>query len=58
MSSLLQIVIGATGIMGHLLNHIGPLTIVPAITLIGLSLFDVASASASESQLNSISTNA
>ena len=49
MSSLLQIVIGATGIMGHLLNHIGPLTIAPAITLIGLSLFDVASASASES---------
>ncbi|XP_046843448.1 solute carrier family 23 member 1-like isoform X2 [Xenia sp. Carnegie-2017] len=40
-ASLLQIVIGATGAMGFLLKFIGPLTITPAITLVGLSLFDV-----------------
>jgi nucleobase transporter 1/2 len=40
-ASLLQVVIGATGTMAFLLRFIGPLTITPAISLIGLSLFDV-----------------
>lgn len=45
-ASLLQVVIGATGCMGFLMNYVGPLTITPAIALIGLSLFDVAADSA------------
>lgn len=45
-ASLLQLVIGVTGSMGLLLKYVGPLTITPAIALIGLSLFDVAAASA------------
>lgn len=47
-SSLLQVIIGATGTMGFLMKYIGPLTITPAIALIGLSLFDVAAESACE----------
>ena len=41
MASLLQVIIGATGTMGFLMKYIGPLTITPSISLIGLSLFDV-----------------
>ncbi|XP_062596493.1 solute carrier family 23 member 1-like isoform X2 [Saccostrea cucullata] len=41
LASLTQILIGATGLLGWLLKFIGPLTIVPTITLVGLSLIDV-----------------
>lgn len=46
-SSLFQIVIGFSGLMGLLMNFIGPLTITPTIALIGLSLFEAASDKAS-----------
>lgn len=42
LASIVQIVIGCTGILGLLLQFIGPITIVPTITLVGLSLVDVA----------------
>ena len=41
-SSLFQIVIGFTGLNGILLRFIGPLTIAPTITLVGVALFHVA----------------
>ncbi|EDO49566.1 predicted protein, partial [Nematostella vectensis] len=41
-SSLFQIFIGFSGVMGFLLRFIGPITVAPTITLIGLSLFHVA----------------
>ena len=42
-SSLIQIIIGFTGLIGFLLRFIGPITIAPTITCIGLSLFPVSS---------------
>ena len=47
-ASLVQLVIGYTGLLGGLLRFITPLTIAPAVTMIGLSLFDVASLNASK----------
>lgn len=41
-ASLVQVLLGTTGLIGILLRFIGPLTIVPTIGLIGLSLFAVA----------------
>lgn len=41
-ASLVQVLLGATGMIGVLLRFIGPLTIAPTIGLIGLSLFGVA----------------
>jgi nucleobase transporter 1/2 len=41
-ASITQVVIGCTGILGVLLQYIGPITVVPTITLVGLSLIDVA----------------
>ncbi|XP_048585368.1 solute carrier family 23 member 1-like [Nematostella vectensis] len=41
-SSMFQIFIGFSGIVGFLLRFIGPITVAPTITLIGLSLFHVA----------------
>uniref|UniRef100_A0AAY4CJV2 Uncharacterized protein n=1 Tax=Denticeps clupeoides TaxID=299321 RepID=A0AAY4CJV2_9TELE len=38
-ASLLQLILGLTGVIGLLLNFIGPLAIAPTINLIGLSLF-------------------
>lgn len=46
-SSVVQVVIGFTGIMGFLLQFIGPLAIAPTIGLIGLSLFEEAARQAS-----------
>ena len=40
-ASLTQIFIGCTGIMGLVLQYIGPITVMPTITLVGLSLIDV-----------------
>ncbi|XP_045893605.1 solute carrier family 23 member 2 [Micropterus dolomieu] len=41
-SSLLQIVLGFSGLVGLVLKYIGPLAIAPTINLIGLSLFSEA----------------
>ena len=38
-AALFQIIIGFTGLIGFLLRFVGPLTIAPTITLVGLSLF-------------------
>ncbi|CAB4021079.1 solute carrier family 23 member 2-like, partial [Paramuricea clavata] len=38
-SSLFQIFIGFSGLMGFLLRFIGPLTVAPTISLVGLSLY-------------------
>ncbi|CAL8359006.1 unnamed protein product [Lota lota] len=38
-SSLLQVILGLTGLVGLVLRFIGPLAIAPTINLIGLSLF-------------------
>jgi len=41
-SSLAQMLIGFTGVIGMLLMYITPLVIAPTVCLVGLSLFDVA----------------
>jgi len=41
-SSLFEVLIGLSGVTGLLLRYIGPLTVAPIITLVGLSLFDAA----------------
>uniref|UniRef100_A0A3Q3VVH2 Solute carrier family 23 member 1 n=1 Tax=Mola mola TaxID=94237 RepID=A0A3Q3VVH2_MOLML len=41
-ASLLQMVVGFSGLIGFLMRFIGPLTIAPTITLIGLSLYESA----------------
>uniref|UniRef100_A0A672TB99 Solute carrier family 23 member 2 n=1 Tax=Sinocyclocheilus grahami TaxID=75366 RepID=A0A672TB99_SINGR len=41
-SSLIEVIIGALGLPGVLLKYIGPLTITPTVTLIGLSGFQAA----------------
>jgi len=40
--SLFQVVVGFSGLIGLFMRFIGPLTIAPTISLIGLSLFDSA----------------
>lgn len=42
LASLTQVILGCTGVMGFFLQFIGPLTIAPTISLIGLSLTGVA----------------
>ncbi|EDV23956.1 uncharacterized protein TRIADDRAFT_26431, partial [Trichoplax adhaerens] len=42
LSSLFQIIIGFSGIIGLCLRFIGPITIAPTITLVGLTLIDAA----------------
>ncbi|XP_040894437.1 xan_ur_permease domain-containing protein [Toxotes jaculatrix] len=44
--SLFQVFVGFSGLIGLFMRFIGPLTIAPTISLIGLSLFDSAGASA------------
>lgn len=41
-AALFQILIGFTGLVGFLLRFVGPLTIAPTITLVGLALFQAA----------------
>lgn len=41
-ASILQVVIGATGLLGWLIRFIGPLAIAPTVALAGLALFTVA----------------
>ncbi|XP_011632573.1 solute carrier family 23 member 1 [Pogonomyrmex barbatus] len=47
-SSLFQVIIGFGGIVGYLLKFITPLTIVPTVSLVGLSLFENAADAASQ----------
>ena len=42
LASLVQVAVGASGVLGVLLRFIGPLAIAPTIALIGISLFKVA----------------
>ncbi|KAL7871092.1 hypothetical protein SRHO_G00085890 [Serrasalmus rhombeus] len=44
--SLFQVLVGFSGLIGLFMRFIGPLTIAPTISLIGLSLFDSAGANA------------
>lgn len=46
-SAIFQLVIGYTGLVGKLLKIITPLTIVPTVSLVGLTLFEHAGATAS-----------
>ena len=39
MASVVQVVVGATGLIGIPMRFIGPLTVVPTIALIGLSVY-------------------
>lgn len=39
-ASLLEIFLGCSGLLGHLLKFISPLTIAPTICLVGLALFE------------------
>ncbi|XP_065590517.1 solute carrier family 23 member 1 isoform X3 [Cyrtonyx montezumae] len=41
-SSLVEVLIGLLGLPGALLNYIGPLTVTPTVSLIGLSVFQAA----------------
>lgn len=41
-ASVLQILVGFSGLIGFLMRFIGPLTIAPTISLIGLSLYNSA----------------
>ncbi|XP_034999931.2 solute carrier family 23 member 1 [Hippoglossus stenolepis] len=43
-ASLLQILVGFSGLIGFLMRFIGPLTMAPIVSLIGLSLYDQAGA--------------
>lgn len=45
-ASLLQILVGFTGLIGFLMRFVGPLTIAPTVSLIGMSLFDSVGATA------------
>ncbi|XP_054284348.1 solute carrier family 23 member 1 isoform X2 [Macrosteles quadrilineatus] len=47
-SSLVQVFIGYFGVMGILLKFVTPLTIVPTVSLVGLSLFEQAGDAASK----------
>nr|CAD7590799.1 unnamed protein product [Timema genevievae] len=47
-SALLQVAIGYLGVIGVMLRYITPLTIVPTVSLVGLSLFENAAEAASK----------
>ncbi|XP_051170690.1 solute carrier family 23 member 2 isoform X2 [Leptopilina boulardi] len=46
-SALFQVIIGFGGIVGYILKFVTPLTIVPTVSLVGLSLFENAAEAAS-----------
>ena len=54
LASLFEVGVGLTGLMGLALRYIGPLAIAPTITLVGVSLFGVASQLASQNWLAAI----
>ena len=41
-SSLFQIILGFSGLIGLVLQYVGPLAIIPTITLVGLPLYSAA----------------
>ncbi|XP_048507532.1 solute carrier family 23 member 2 [Athalia rosae] len=47
-SALFQIIVGYGGIIGSMLKYVSPLTIVPTVSLVGLSLFENAAEAASK----------
>lgn len=47
-SALFQVIIGFGGIVGYILKFVTPLTIVPTVSLVGLSLFENAAEAASQ----------
>uniref|UniRef100_A0A336MD77 CSON013342 protein n=1 Tax=Culicoides sonorensis TaxID=179676 RepID=A0A336MD77_CULSO len=47
-SALVQVVLGATGLVGKLIKIITPLTILPTVSLVGLTLFEHAAETASK----------
>ncbi|XP_074650429.1 solute carrier family 23 member 1-like [Tubulanus polymorphus] len=55
-ASMIQIVFGFSGIMGFILQFIGPIVITPTISLVGLSLFVPAAEMASKQWWIAIST--
>ncbi|KAL1458368.1 hypothetical protein WDU94_008525 [Cyamophila willieti] len=55
-SALVQVFIGAFGVVGVLLKYVTPLTIVPTVSLVGLSLFENAAEAASKHWGISVST--
>lgn len=48
MSALVQVFIGYTGLIGKILKFVTPLTIVPTVSLVGLTLFEHAAETASK----------
>ena len=40
-ASLVEVIVGSTGMVGPLLRLIGPITVAPTISLIGISLYKV-----------------
>jgi xanthine/uracil permease len=46
-ASVVHILIGVFGLLGFLMRYIGPLTVIPTVALLGLSLFETGSSSAS-----------
>ncbi|XP_067656368.1 solute carrier family 23 member 1-like [Haliotis asinina] len=40
-ASLVEIVVGATGVVGFMLRYIGPVTVAPTISLVGFSLYKI-----------------
>lgn len=57
-ASMLQIVVGFSGLIGFLMRFIGPLTIAPTVSLIGLSLYDTAGNKAGTHWLIAVLTTA
>lgn len=47
-AALVQVVLGATGLIGKVLKIVTPLTIVPTVALVGLTLFEHAAETASK----------
>jgi len=39
-ASLFEVAVGLSGLIGLLMKYLGPLTVAPIITLVGISLFD------------------
>ena len=42
----MQVAVGLTGVVGSLVRYIGPLTVAPTISLIGIGLFKAAAVKA------------
>lgn len=57
-SALVQVFLGATGLVGKVLNVITPLTIVPTVSLVGLTLFNHAASTASKNWGIAVGTTA